>query len=310
MRFLAEFLPNRGNDPVGSAPSPFFRPMPDMDDDQGNSDDEELTPLPTDFELTPEPVQPPLPQRAQRQPRPEYVSRSGRVSRPPLAFAEEFGYACKLQEEEDVLARLLDNVHEVRSFHIPEYIKDIHDGITLAMAGAENILKDPATLSQAVNDSQYGEDWKTAIELELQAFFDMNAWQFELLPEDRKPVKPKWVFHYKMEDHKVKRCKARLVAKGFTQRHGIDYSETFAAVAKMDSIRLLFSIAVQNDLHIHHMDVKNAFLTADLDHEIYLAIPEAMQVPDYVLERLQAQNSDRPIVLRLLKSMYGLKQAS
>lgn len=64
--------------------------------------------------------------------------------------------------------------------------------------------------------------------------------------------------------------KARLVAKGFFQVAGVDYNETFAPIAKMNSIRLTLAIAVAHGWAIHQMDVKSAFLHGDLDEKIYM----------------------------------------
>ena len=55
-----------------------------------------------------------------------------------------------------------------------------------------------------------------------------------------------------------------LVAKFYSHVHGIDYNETFALVAKMDSIRLALAIATSRQWEVHHMDVKCAFLNGDL----------------------------------------------
>jgi hypothetical protein len=71
----------------------------------------------------------------------------------------------------------------------------------------------------------------------------------------------------------VERYKARLVAKGFTQTYEIDYEETFAPVAKMNSIRVLLSIAANLDWPLHQFDVKNRFLHGDLEEEDYMEIP-------------------------------------
>ena len=64
--------------------------------------------------------------------------------------------------------------------------------------------------------------------------------------------------------------KSILVAKGYSQVHAIYYNETFAPVAKMDSIRLALSIATSKQWEVHHIDMKCAFLNGDLTEEIYI----------------------------------------
>ena len=75
----------------------------------------------------------------------------------------------------------------------------------------------------------------------------------------------------------VERLKARLVEKGFSQVEGIDYNETFAPVAKMNSICLVLSLAALHNWEVHQMDVKSAFLHGDLHEEVYMEQP-----PGYV----------------------------
>jgi hypothetical protein len=96
----------------------------------------------------------------------------------------------------------------------------------------------------------------------------------------------------------VDRYKARLVAKGYTQTYGIDYDETFAPVAKMNSVRTLISCAVNFDWDIYQMDVKNAFLHGDLHEEVYMHIPPGFET-----------NQTNGKVLRLHRSLYRLKQS-
>ena len=88
-----------------------------------------------------------------------------------------------------------------------------------------------------------------------------------------------------------------LVANGYSQVHGIDYNETFAPVAKMDSIRLALAIAASKQWEVHHMDVKCAFLNAELTKDIYMQQPEGFV-------------SNPSLACMLKKPLYGLKQAT
>ena len=81
----------------------------------------------------------------------------------------------------------------------------------------------------------------------------------------RKLVKRKWVFKNFFASYgSTMNYKAMLVAKGFSKFQGIDYNETFAPVAKMDSIRLFLVIAASKKWEVHHMDVKSAFIHDDM----------------------------------------------
>ncbi len=116
------------------------------------------------------------------------------------------------------------------------------------------------------------------------------------LPKGRKSISCKWVFKIKHGvDGEVERYKARLVARGFTQTFGVDYKEIFAPVAKFVSIRCILALGAIEDMEIHQMDVKTAFLNVDLEEEMYMEQPEGF-----------TQEGEH-LVCKLCKSLYGLK---
>ncbi|RVW43757.1 Retrovirus-related Pol polyprotein from transposon TNT 1-94 [Vitis vinifera] len=141
--------------------------------------------------------------------------------------------------------------------------------------------------------------WKAAVDEEVRALEKNGTWEITDLPRGKKPVGCKWIFTVKYKaDGNVDRYKARLVAKGFTQSYGIDYQETFAPVAKLNTVRVLLSLAANLDWSLHQLDVKNAFLNGDLEEEVYMDIPVRLET-----------TSNFNKVCRLRKSLYGLKQS-
>jgi hypothetical protein len=94
------------------------------------------------------------------------------------------------------------------------------------------------------------------------------------LPEGRKAVSCKWIYIVKQNSEgKVENYEAKLVARGYSQTYGIDYDETFAPVAKINTVRMLVSCATNFGWPLHQLDVKNSFLHGDLQEEVYMEIP-------------------------------------
>lgn len=158
-----------------------------------------------------------------------------------------------------------------------------------------NTISIPTTVSEALTD----EKWKQAMNVEMEALEKNKTWELVKLPTGKKPVGCKWVYTVKYRaDGSIERYKARLVAKGYTQTYGIDYQETFAPVAKMNTVRVLLSLAANYNWDLQQFDVKNAFLHGELEEEIYMDVP-----PGYD-NNLAAQT-----VCKLKKALYGLKQS-
>lgn len=128
---------------------------------------------------------------------------------------------------------------------------------------------------------------------------DNETWSLVDLPKGEQPIGCKWVFAVNRDkDGNVDCFKSRLVAKGCSQRWGINYTETFSPVARYSKIRLVIALAVEHGMYIHQMDVSSAYLNGDLHDVVYMRQPEGF---------IDEQHPQR--VLRLHKSLYGLKQS-
>ena len=157
-----------------------------------------------------------------------------------------------------------------------------------------NTIAIPNTVSEALSKGE----WRDAMKEEMSALEKNKTWEIVERPKGKNIVDCKWVFTLKYKaDGSLERYKARLVAKGYTQTYGVDYQETFAPVAKMNTVRILLSLAAHFNWPLLQYDVKNAFLHGDLNEEIYMNIPPGF--------RSDISNK----VCKLKKALYGLKQS-
>ncbi|KAK4387925.1 Retrovirus-related Pol polyprotein from transposon RE2 [Sesamum angolense] len=141
--------------------------------------------------------------------------------------------------------------------------------------------------------------WVQAMEEEIKMIDKNNTWELADRPKDKEVIGLKWIYKTKLNaDGSIQKHKARLVAKGYSQLPGIDYTETFAPVARLDTIRALIAIAANKKWKIYQMDVKSAFLNGYIDEEIYVEQPQG-----FIAKGSEEKG------LRLKKALYGLKQA-
>ena len=180
-------------------------------------------------------------------------------------------------------------------YPITDYISDDqfseHHKASLAAVSAGVI---PKNCKEAFADKR----WNKAVKGEVHALELNCTWDVVDLPPGKKSIGSKWVFTIKYNaDRTIERYKARLVCCGNHQVECVAYEETFAPVAKMDTVRTLLEVAVAKNWEVHQMDVSNAFLHGDLEEEVYMILPPGF-------------HSEEPgKVCRLRKSLYGLKQA-
>jgi hypothetical protein len=112
-------------------------------------------------------------------------------------------------------------------------------------------------------------------------------------------VGTKWVFRSKQDEHEVvTRNKARLVAKSYSQVKNLNFDETFAPIARLESIRILLLYATHHDFKLYQMDVKSAFMNGPIKEEVYVEQPPGFEDEEYPNH-----------VYKLHKALYGLKQA-
>ncbi|CAH9051950.1 unnamed protein product, partial [Cuscuta epithymum] len=116
--------------------------------------------------------------------------------------------------------------------------------------------------------------WRSAMGVEVQALEKNQTWEVvELLPGKR-ALGCKCVYKIMYNSNgTVERLKARLVVLGNHQRACIDYTKTFAPVAKMVTVRVFLAAAAAKNWELHQMDVHNAFLHGDLGEEVYMKPP-------------------------------------
>lgn len=156
-------------------------------------------------------------------------------------------------------------------------------------------VDDPIHFEEAIKDKK----WIEAMDEEMNAIERNKTWDLVDLPKGKEVIGVKWVYKTKCNaEGKIERHKARLVVKGYKQQYGRDYEETFAPVARMETVRAVLSIAAQNKWKVYQMDVKSAFLNGVLMEEVYIEQPLGYE-----------KKGEEHKVCKLKKALYGLKQA-
>ena len=141
--------------------------------------------------------------------------------------------------------------------------------------------------------------WQEALEYEISQLEKVGTWEVVSLPPGHTAIPCNEVVRVKRgPDGEVQSYRVRIVASGHKQIEGVNYTETFSATVKMPTVCVILANAAHQDWEIEHVDVKSAYLNAPLNEEIYMRPPRGMLKP-----------GQEGKVLKLLKGLYGLKQA-
>jgi Reverse transcriptase (RNA-dependent DNA polymerase) len=248
-------------------------------------------------------------------PSPPPLRRSTRVRRPPRPIRE-------LQASEGVAYSDTNAPHPAPNLQAFEALADDSEesgGVWTVEEGTPALLEDfdgmesvfatetadaealePRTLAEAKRRPDWP-SWEKAIEEELATLKAAGTWRLENAPPGANVIGSKWVLKAKKDAAgNVVRYKARLVAQGFSQIGGVDYDDTYAPVAKLASTRAVIAMANRLRMEMHQIDIKGAYLNGELnDNEVlYMQHPPGYKSPDAGTR-----------VLRLVKTLYGLKQS-
>ncbi|XP_037497224.1 uncharacterized mitochondrial protein AtMg00820-like [Jatropha curcas] len=129
------------------------------------------------------------------------------------------------------------------------------------------MVSDPVNYEEAVKSSK----WKLVMDEEINSIEKNHTWHLVVLPAGAKKIGVKWIYKTKLNElGEVDKYKARLVVKGYTQEHGVDYTEVFAPVARMDTVRMIIAFAAQNGWTLYQLDVKSAFLQGELKEDVFV----------------------------------------
>jgi hypothetical protein len=194
-------------------------------------------------------------------------------------------------------------VHQAiqRDHPVNSILGDIHKGVTTRSRVAhfcEHYSFVSSIKPYMVDDALRDLDWVLPMQEELNNFTRNEVRHLVPCP-NQNVVETKWVFRNKQDEHGVVTMnKARLVAKGYSQVEGLDFGETYAPVARLESIHILLAYATYHGFKLYQMDVKSAFLNGPIKEEVYVEQPPGFEDSEYTNH-----------VYKLSKALYELKQA-
>ena len=200
-------------------------------------------------------------------------------------------------ESEASTVTTVDSAQQPDSQRYPQRTRLPPTQIYKALAAKVTVNDEPQTYEEAIQAPDAAQ-WKLAMAEEMASLQENCTWTLEQKPIGVRTIPVKWVYKIKRDSMgNIERYKARLVAKGFMQQEGIDYNEVFAPVSKHTTLRALLAMTAAENMELHQLDIKTAFLNGALEETIFMEQPEGY-----------AEGGPNT-VCHLRKALYGLKQA-
>ncbi|KAH9102941.1 hypothetical protein AeMF1_020611, partial [Aphanomyces euteiches] len=204
---------------------------------------------------------------------------------PPSTQYDRCGSKRSLDDEDDS-----DDVkeHPRRSKRLMTLAQRYSKGFSMAVVDMCFLVEGtPRNYNQAVEGPEASK-WTKAIDEELAALNDYGIWEeTDVVP--KRALDTTWVFKIKTDkDGTVARRKARLVIRGYMQIPGVDFGDTYAPVARVNSMRCVLAIAASRDYEIKQFDVDTAFLNPAIDYEIYIKRPQGSKATTRYLKLLKS----------------------
>jgi Reverse transcriptase (RNA-dependent DNA polymerase) len=198
------------------------------------------------------------------------------------------GIACaeSLDDEDSPSVEFPDD-HESMSMDLPP---------DFALVGGPN--SEPHTLDEALQGPN-AKEWQEALDYEIIQLEKHGTWVIKDLPKGHTAIPCGEVLRIKRgPSGEIQSYRIWIVAGGHRQVEGINYTKTFSSAAKMPTIRAVLANAAEQDWEIEHVDMKSAYLNALLKEMVYMKPSQGVLKP-----------GQKGKVARLLKGLYGLKQA-
>ena len=230
-----------------------------------------------------------------KQPQPRRSTRNGVVTRPSSSLPVDVDD----QSEDELPAQVHMAMCALRSLQLQDEQPEqalVRSAVAVGVTALEE--QTPQTYRQAMASPDAAK-WRAALEKEMQSCVEQKVWTLmprSSLPDGANVLPCKEVFKIKVDEQgRVIQHKARFTPKGFRQKQGVDFFETYARTGQYKTLRVFLSLMAKWDHELAQFDVPTAFLNAPVEEDIYMELPEGFEQPG--------------MVCKLLKSLYGLRQA-